>query len=236
MPYVPSEKTIPPADDRKVLDPVIEAVAKDAAEKIDDNSLLTPVYKVIFFTTARHLASLLAGAEVANSSSPSAHLAEAIYKVSKKYGYWGAHQGELNYSITRFIQRVPQIMVKSGKWQKKDELRYWVYASTVSALTYAENHTADLNIGVEGVFEDIKDEYKWRVNRAYEMAQIRKSGDCYDTPWLMKQVEVVDESGTVIGYIDVAVERSEEVVSKDVLECQLVMRRKPQPSVSKIIG
>jgi len=93
-----------------------------------------------------------------------------------------------------------------------------------------------LNIGVEGVFEDIKDEYKWRVNRAYEMAQIRKSGDCYDTPWLMKQVEVVDESGTVIGYIDVAVERSEEVVSKDVLECQLVMRRKPQPSVSKIIG
>ena len=30
------------------------------------------------------------------------------------------------------------------------------------------------------MFEDIKDEYKRRVNSAYEAAQILKSGDCYD--------------------------------------------------------
>ncbi len=41
----------------------------------------------------------------------------------------------------------------------------WVYAAFVGAL------------------EDVKDEYKRRANTAYEAAQIRKSEDCYDTPY-----------------------------------------------------
>lgn len=229
MPYVPSEKTVPPAEDRKILDPVIEVLAKSAASQITINEDLIPLYKHIFLEVAGMLQFLLKRDKSTASDkngTPDWELAKAIYEVSKKYGYWGAHQGELNYSITRFIQRVPQIMVAEKKWPEKDELRYWVYASTVSALKYAADNTEKLGIGVDGVFEDIKDEYKWKVNRSYEAAQIIKSGDCYDTPYYTRLVEVVDENGKLIGHMDVYLKRSEETLYKDVFDYQLVLRKK----------
>lgn len=225
MPYVSSEKTVPPAEDRKILDPVIEVLAKDVALKISDNSSLIPLYKNIFLEVARELEYLLNGQVTANIG-PAERLAKTIYDVAKKYGYWGAHQGELNYSITRFIQRVPQIMVEQKKWKETDELRYWYYASTVSALRSASAHTEDLVIGADGVYEDIKDEYKWRVNRSYEAWQIVKSGDCYDTPYYSRLVTVVDESGKFVGYLDVYLKRDESTIHKDVLDYELVLRKK----------
>lgn len=78
------------------------------------------------------------------------------------------------------------------------ELRYWLYAITVDALISAAQGEGEP--GVNGVFEDIKDEYKVRVNKSYEIAQILKSGDCYDTPYFNKVVEVVDENGKVLGH------------------------------------
>lgn len=225
MPYVPSKKTVPPAEDRKILDPAVEALAKDTAVKIINNPSLNILYKDVFLKVADVLSYLMAGNDYTGTSF-AGKLAKAIYEVSKKYGYWGAHQGELNYSITRFIQRVPQIMVEQKKWAKKNEFRYWVYASTVSALRYAADHTENLDIVVDGVFEDIKDEYKWKVNRAYEAAQIVKSGDCYDTPYYTRLVAVVDEDGKFVGYLDVYLKRDESTIHKDVLDYELVLRKK----------
>src|SRR5437762_14257379 len=87
------------------------------------------------------------------------NLAEEIAIVSKKYKYDGAFLGELNYSLTRLIQHLPRSLMTHCGF--KDEIRYWLYA------------------GIVGVLVDVKDEYKRRVNTAYEAAQIEKSGDCY---------------------------------------------------------
>lgn len=96
------------------------------------------------------------------------------YDVSAKYGYEGAYLGECNYVWTRFIQRVPQIKVARGEWKESDELRYWLYACTVEALTCAAAQTQAWDIGLGGVFEDIKDEYKRRTKMGSILAT-RKS-------------------------------------------------------------
>lgn len=56
--------------------------------------------------------------------------------------------------------------------------------------------------GLCGVFIDIKDEYKRRVNTAYEAAQILKSGDCYDRITFRTQLVPVTVNG-VEGYQEV---------------------------------
>ena len=132
--------------------------------------------------------------------------------------------GELNYAMTRFVQRVPQIKVANNSWTQ--ELRYWLYARTVSALIYASRHTEDLDLGIDGVFEDIKDEYKRRVNTSYEAAQILKSGDCYDTPYYTRLVEVVDEDGNLIGHMEVMLKRGDETLTKDMLDGVFVLKKK----------
>ena len=76
-----------------------------------------------------------------------------------------------------------------------------------------------------GVLLDVILEYKIRVNPAYEIAQIIKSGDCYDTPYYNKPVEVVDESGKIVGHVYVNMKRSDKTVGQDVLEgVQIVLK------------
>ena len=227
MPYVPREKTDPPADDRKTLDPAVEAVAQEAAQDITNNLSLIRVYKNTFLQVAEFLRGFLTDGRISVAPKSKVKLAQAIYEVSKKYGYEGACLGELNYAFTRFIQRVPQIMVEMGKWEKKDELRYWEDASMTEALIYAADHTKEWGLGIGGVFEDIKDEHKERVNKAYEIAQILKSGDCYDTPYYTRVVEVADENGRVVGHLYVALKRSEETLNADVLPYQFVLKKRP---------
>lgn len=155
MPYVPSEKTEPPAEDRAILDPV----AKQAAD--------------------------------------------TLAEVAAKYGYEAAFAGELNYFLTRILNHLPRSLMDVGTL--KEEIRYWI-----QPLLY-------------GVLLDVALEHKRRVNVSYEAAQIVKSGDCYDTPYYTRLVEVVDATGKHVGYQEVMIKRSEETLSQDVLAGRLVL-------------
>lgn len=227
MPYVPGIKTTPPAGDRSILDPHIERLAELAAGKITENHDLIRIYESAFLSVADILVNLLREkGHTSLASDAEVDLAKAIYTVSAKYDYWGAFLGEFNYVWTRFIQRVPQIKVALGHWKVSDELRYWLDCCTVEALTYAATRTLSWGIGLSGAFEDIKDEFKIKVNQAYEMAQARKNGECYDTPWYMRQVPITDEqTGENIGYVYVAVKRSPETINEAVLQGHLVFKR-----------
>ena len=147
---------------------------------------------------------------------------------AEKYGYEGAHEGILNYTITTLIQRVPACKVERGEW--KEEFRYWIYATTVSALMqtafwYLSHHDPFV---IGGVFVDIKDEYKRRVNTAYEAAQIAKSGDCYDAPYYTRLVEVVDHNGNHVGYQEVMLKRDANTLNIDILSGKIVLRPQRQ--------
>ena len=221
MPYVPSKKTDGKSTDREVLDQAVEIVAKEAAGKITNNLSLIGVYKNLFLDTAWALKEFFCDGYASDSSG--ATLAKAIFAVTKNYDYEGVYLGELNYAITRFIQRVPQIMVEEHKWDQ--EFCYWLYAATIEALTCVAVKTQNFGIGVGGVFEDIKDEYKRRVNTTYEAEQILKSGDCYDTPYYTRLVRVVDEKGAVIGYQEIMLKRSGATIGKDLLDFSIVARK-----------
>lgn len=226
MPYVPSKKTDGKSTDREDLDVALERVSQDAATEITNNFSLVRVYKRIFESIAARLSFLATNSRThPDKGSSAALLGNTIFDVGRSYGYEGAFLGELNYTITRFIQRVPQIKVKRGDWQEKDELRYWLYACTVEALTDAAI-TWNTGVGIGGVFEDIKDEYKRRVNTAYEAAQIVKSGDCYDAPYYTRLIEVQDEYGVLIGHQEIMLKRSDVTLSQDVLDGVIILKRK----------
>jgi hypothetical protein len=147
MPYVPSRKTPNLEDDRKVLNPAINKLAK------------------------------------------------AIAKVAKRHGYDGAFAGELNYAVTRLLQEIPRELVKEKIIP--DEIKYWI-----QPLMY-------------GVLMDVVLEHKRRVNVPYEAHQILKNGDCYDTPYYTKIVEILDECGEVVGLQEVMLKRSDNTVKLD---------------------
>jgi len=213
MPYVPSEKTDPPAEDRNFLDPFIEKAAEESAKNITNNFSLLPEYKRVFENIAYVLKARVESPQESKvQNTPSLKLGKAIFEAGERWGYEGAFLGELNYAITRFIQRVPQIKVASGDWKESDELRYWLYACTGEPLACIQQKTRDWGMGISKVFGDIGDEYKWKVNRPYEAYQIVKSGDCYDTPYYTRLIEVVNEIGTHIGYIDIFLKRSPETL------------------------
>lgn len=230
MPYVPSLKTDGISQDRILLDAKVENLANEIVLNIRENFDVLSYYRQAFYEIGTILNSLQTGHPVIGAANhldvASVVMGTEIFKVGAKYSYQGAFLGELNYSITRLIQRVPQLMVESGKWPAKDEIRYWLYACTVEALINAADRFKGLGLGISGVFEDIKDEYKRRVNTSYEAAQILKSGDCYDTPFYNRLVKIVDESGNEIGKILVDVVRSPETLGKDILDGELVLRTK----------
>jgi len=124
-------------------------------------------------------------------------MSNAIAKVSARHGYEGAFAGELNYVITRLLQEIPRELVRSN--QINEELRYWI-----QPLMY-------------GVLLDVALEHKRRVNVSYEAAQIVKSGDCYDTPYYTKLIEIVDPNYKHVGYQEVMVKRSEDTLNMDVI-------------------
>jgi hypothetical protein len=231
MPYVPSLKTDGKSIDRQQIDVQVELAAHKIAEDAKTNFGLLATYKNLFALISSNLISLHDGYESVpvtngNGCRDFHPLAVVIWNLGQQYGYEGAFLGELNYAITRLIQRVPQIKVEIGQWQAKDELRYWLYAITVQALIYVSDYNAYNTLGIGGVFEDIKDEYKRRVNTSYEAAQIVKSGDCYDTPYYTRLVEVTDPSGKPVGHVEIMLKRSPETVNVDVLPLKLVLMPK----------
>jgi hypothetical protein len=223
MPYVPSKKTDGKSQDRVLIDREVEKTARELAT-VTGFKLLT-AYKELFVRIATNLNTLQSVALFPNTTLVSdVHpLARVIFDLGATYGYEGAFLGELNYAITRLIQRVPQVMVETKQWKPTDEIRYWLYAITVQALMHTATLGADNTYGIGGVFEDIKDEYKRRVNTSYEAAQILKSGDCYDTPFYTRLIEVIAGDGNHLGYIEVMLARSEDTLHKDVLDSKLVL-------------
>lgn len=201
MPYVPSLKTDGKSDDRIRIDKKVTEISKSIVNQINFNRDILIAYLEEFVKVGSELL-LLEQINILEypQNDIDKSFADVIYDVAKKYNYEGAFLGELNYAITRLIQEVPKQLVKQKKQAK--ELRYFIYAYTVEALTRANYHFNRLPemYGIGGVFEDIKDEYKVRVNKSYEIYQILKSGDCYDTPYFNKVVEIVNEQDNVVGY------------------------------------
>ena len=214
MPYVPSLKI--DADDRERIDAVVEPVAEELAKNTTTNFSLAHAYKNVFNTVGMDLIELQKR-EMPLGSTVITKLAEVIFDVGRKYNYEGAFLGELNYAMTRLIQRVPQLKVVKKYWLSSSELRYWLYAVTTESLLWASDKFVNSGIGIGGVFIDIKDEYKRRVNTAYEAAQIVKSGDCYDAPYYTRLIEVLDGNGKHLGYQEVMLKRSESTVDKDIV-------------------
>lgn len=234
MPYVPSEKTDGMSQDRNLIDVSVDALALDIVQKIKTNSDMLRLYKIVFSDIGTALAAFNTGERLINIENPEAlSFANTIFATGSNYHYWGAFLGELNYGITRLIQRVPQLMVETKQWLPKDELRYWAYACTVQALVFSSNLFVGDDSGIGGVFEDIKDEYKVRVNIGYEMAQIEKSGDCYDTPYYNRVVEILDETGKCVGKIYANMVRSEGTLHVDKLPFAIPARTLVHTAVSK---
>jgi len=221
MPYVPSEKTDGKSQDRNIIDEAVEVLAKEIV-------LNTAVNGDVRNNYVRYL-YCVAGSCIDTSVYEPLAFTKKILEVGAKYGYEGAFLGELNYAITRVIQRVPQLLAEQGKCGlvKGKELRYWLYAMTVDALMVVSARLIanfDNTKGVAGVFVDIKDEYKVRVNKSYEIAQILKSGDCYDTPYFNKVVEVVNEKGKVVGHTYIELKNNGENYKLDKMPFKIVVK------------
>jgi hypothetical protein len=215
MPYIPP-KNRPPIDE------AVDQLAKEIAETMQagkETSELGSRLRAAFMAVARYIrdseSGKLPAGDTQSSSKRSASpvtgakaqtLARSILDTAVSYGIKGGWTGELNYAVTRLIQAVPYQLYKKGEWQ--EPLRYWIYAETVGALTrtawdlHAECADDYIGNGLCGVFIDIKDEYKRRVNTAYEAAQILKSGDCYDRTTFRTQLVPVTVNG-VEGYQEV---------------------------------
>lgn len=201
MPYIPPSNR-PPIDEAVNL---LAQELADAMAAAGETSELGSRLRAAFMAVARYIRDSESGKTPAAGNRAQA-LGRCILDVAAGYGIKGGWTGELNYAVTRLLQAVPYQLYKKGEWQ--EPLRYWIYAETVGALTRTawDLHTecADdyIGNGLCGVFIDIKDEYKRRVNSAYEAAQILKSGDCYDRTTFRTQLVPVSVNG-VDGYQEV---------------------------------
>jgi hypothetical protein len=207
MPY------IPPAN-RPAIDEKVKALADEIAAVMTRERQTADIsvhYRRAFLEMAHFIAALEQAPQPAPNSNAQ-RLAATIVEVARGYGIKGGWTGELNYAITMLIQIVPHEMCRRKAWD--ESLRYWIYAETVGALTrtaydlHARMGDDYIGNGLTGVFEDIKDEYKRRVNSAYEAAQILKSGDCYDyVPFRTRLVAATVDG--VSGYQEVMLPRQE---------------------------
>jgi hypothetical protein len=231
MPYVPSKKTDGKATDREVIDVAVEQYSNSLVNKINTNYDVVKVLEVSFGKVG-----VLASNLVKTDASDEGIFIRCILEVGEKYGYEGAFLGELNYACTRVIQRTPQLLAQQDKCGLTvgKELRYWLYAMIVSALTTVSVKLSAIpNLGVSGVFEDIKDEYKVRVNKSYEIEQILKSGDCYDTPYFNKVIEIVDEDGKNVGYTYIELKNDGKNVKLDAMPYKLVVKNFNEVEIKK---
>jgi len=205
MPYISAANR--PAIDEKVVALADEIAVVMIHER--HTAEISTHYRRAFMEIADFIAMLESGAAV-KPTSKSQQLAETILETARPGGVKGGWTGELNYAITMLIQLVPYDMRLRKIWD--ESLRYWIYAQTVGALTRTAYdlhvRTADdyIGNGLTGVFEDIKDEYKRRVNTAYEAAQILKSGDCYDFAPFRTRLVATTVDG-VAGYQEVMLPR-----------------------------
>jgi len=198
MPYVPNI----PAEDRTVLDKKVYALSDELTDRMKKEGT-TAGMSVLYRNTFNEVGDMINAVETGKrkrGSTNAEKLATAIVGVAEKYNYEGAWLGELNYATTRLIQATPLMMVEKQEW--KEPLRYWIYAQTtgslVGAAKDADKGNDPVSNGLIGVFVDIKDEYKRRVNVAYEAAQIIKSGDCYELSPFRTELMALDKAGAIM--------------------------------------
>ncbi len=209
MPYIPPEN-------RPAINEAVDALAEQMADELEHTGGTAEIserYREAFMDMARFIAAVEAAPESPpEPESEAQRVADAVVDMAAAYNQKGGWLGELNYAVTTLVQAVPFKMYQRGAWE--EALRYWLYAETVGALTRTayELHEKSGNKwvpnGLAGVFEDVKDEFKRRVNSAYEAAQIRKSGDCYHMVPFRTQL-VPMEVGEVSGFIEVMLRRQE---------------------------
>jgi len=206
MPYIPPQN-------RPAIDKHVDALAERIADVLDQNGQtaeISTLYRDAFSGIAQSIAALEAGNRPTDDEAGA--LAACIVDTAEVYGQKGGWTGELNYAITMLIQAVPYKLYRRGVWEEC--LRYWLYAQTVGALTrtaYDIHQSFDndwVGNGLAGVFEDVKDELKRRVNSAYEAAQITKSGDCYSMVPFHTQLVPMEKDG-VDGYIEIMLKQHE---------------------------
>jgi hypothetical protein len=204
MPYIANE-------DRPLIDLEVQNVADEIVQ-----FSVTPIQVFDRFYKAMRDACMIIDAcqNGFGITIPSVakRLGRTIFDMARKYNYDGAWLGGLNYATTRLIQIIPKIIVEKN--MITEEFRYWYYAEVVGYLGalvkfYQDVDNTDwINQGFAGVFEDVKDEYKRRVNVSYEAYQNIKTGDCYDSPYYTRLIEVKDQLGNPIGYQEIMVKRS----------------------------
>ena len=194
MPY------IPPAD-RPALDAAVDALAETIAEDMQNGNETSRISTRLRAAFLR-IAGAIREAEAGKAPVPdgdAAELARRILEAAAGADVEAGWVGALNYALTRLIQAVPDRMVERGAWDQR--LRYWIYAQTAGALNrtawdlHRECGDGPVGNGLCGVFIDVKDEYKRRVNTAYEAAQILKNGDCYDRAPFRTRLVHVDVGG-----------------------------------------
>lgn len=205
MPYIP-------AAHRPAIDEKVAALADEIATVMIQQRQTAEIsthYRRAFLAIADFIAAMEKKTAL-EATSKAQQLAATIVDTARGYGVKGGWTGELNYAITMLIQLVPYEMQRRKAWD--ESLRYWIYAQTVGALTrtaydlHARTGDDYIGNGLAGVLEDVKDEYKRRVNSAYEAAQILKSGDCYDhVPFRTRLVAATVDG--VAGYQEVMLPR-----------------------------
>ncbi len=206
MPYIPDA-------DRPRLESKVNDLAEEISNglvKINGTGEIAIFYENSILEMFDVLYDLELGKTHLKLDTKAKLLGNEMFEVSKGHDHRPSWLGEMNYSITRLIQLVPKKMVSKGAW--KDEFRYWVFAQTAGALERAALEINKKNVsdkwtyvlnGMVGSLFDIKDEYKRRVNTAYEAVQIRKSGDCYDVPYRTELEDVKDSKGDLVGYREI---------------------------------
>jgi hypothetical protein len=200
MPYIPPQN-------RPAIDAAVDVVAEALADRVQAEEItagISVLYRDTLNTVADSIAAIESGKPPVAGEAGA--LAACIVETAKVYEQQGAWAGELNYAVTMLIQAVPYKLYKRGVWSEC--LRYWLYAQTVGALTRTAYDVHErfgngyVGNGLAGVFEDIKDEMKRRVNSAYEAAQITKSGDCYNMMPYHTELVPFEKDG-VAGYIEI---------------------------------
>jgi hypothetical protein len=208
MPYIPPQN-------RPSIDVAVDALAGQIAQALAEGrqtAEFSEAYRDAFIRIAEAINGIETGQAPAAAGAPE-ELAGAICQAAKAYNTKGGWLGELNYALTMLIQQVPRKMKSLGAWD--EALRYWIYALTVGALVrtsyqlHARHGNTWIGNGLAGVFEDVKDEYKRRVNTAYEAAQILKSGDCFDAAPYHTRLVAFEHQGAK-GYIEIMLPKTEQ--------------------------
>ncbi len=203
MPYVEKH-------DRAKLEAYITDLAEDMAKRLASSKAanreaeLGAMYKAALLETADAIIARESGKDTM-PRTPAQRMGTNLWEVAKRKG--GSIKvdwlGNLNYCVTRLIQMVPHAMAERHGW--KAEFNSTIYLVTSGALEqsalevrtrYVPPNIEWVLDGLVGVLFDIEDEYKRRVDTAYQAVRVSEVGDVYDAPFRTKVVATKGAGGS----------------------------------------